>query len=126
MSSNMGNPHENIFFVGKIIYKRVFLSSAIFDDWVIEIGKVRKDPADRFSCSSRAGESRTYLQRHLFSAFLNVFFFQWFDSRTYLGASILAAAEATKIGINGFGRIGRMVFQVTNLFFSMCFKVKTC
>ena len=70
----MGNPHENIFFVGKIIYKRVFLSSAIFDDWVIEIGKVRKDPADRFSCSSRAGESRTYLQRHLFSAFLNVFF----------------------------------------------------
>ena len=47
MSSNMGNPHENIFFVGKIIYKRVFLSSAIFDDWVIEIGKVRKDPADR-------------------------------------------------------------------------------
>ena len=33
------------------------------------------------------------------------------------GASILAVAEATKIGINGFGRIGRMVFQVTNLFF---------
>jgi len=37
----MGNPHENIFFVGKIIYKRVFLSSAIFDDWVLALKSER-------------------------------------------------------------------------------------